>query len=498
MNLYILIILSFIIKIICIENFPFDNETITLTDSSIEKAINQFENLMIYFYAPWCGHCKIFEPEYQKASKILKKENIYLAKIDSSNNNLSAQKYKINGFPTILFFKKGVPFEFEGARSSKELINWGRKRAGIPIQLLNSKEEIENFKSNNDICLIYFGDIEDEIKKFSDVSMMIEEHPFAIVTNISLIKKYSNNGTIVLFKHFDEKKVELRNFNKKKIIDFIQENALPKVMLFNDKSVQYIFQKKHPALILFEKTDSKNWNYYGNIMTQVSEKLRGKIILVMTDIKEGISSRLADYVGIKEKDLPIISILDTRKDFKKYNMKGEINHDNIINFFYDWEQNKLKRTLKSEKEPKYNDNIIRIVVGATFEKEVINNDKDIMIIFYAPWCNHCKEFMPKYEQAAKILKDNDKLIMAKIDGSANEVENIPITGFPTIFFFPGNKKHEKPIQYNGKRTTEDIIQFIKKYSTNEIKEKIEKNKEKENESKNEKNNDEDKNHISDL
>ena len=58
-------------------------------------------------------------------------------------------------------------------------------------------------------------------------------------------------------------------------------------------------------------------------MTQVSEKLRGKIILVMTDIKEGISSRLADYVGIKEKDLPIISILDTRKDFKKYNMKGE-------------------------------------------------------------------------------------------------------------------------------------------------------------------------------
>ena len=56
----------------------------------------------------------------------------------------------------------------------------------------------------------------------------------------------------------------------------------------------------------------------------------------------------------------------------------------------------------------------------------------------------------------------------------------------------------KSPQYNGKRTTEDIIQFIKKYSTNEIKEKIEKNKEKENESKNEKNNDEDKNHISDL
>ena len=71
MNHFLLIILSLIIKIICIEKFPVDNETITLTDSTIEKAINQFENLIIYFYAPWCGHCKTFEPEYQKSSKIL-------------------------------------------------------------------------------------------------------------------------------------------------------------------------------------------------------------------------------------------------------------------------------------------------------------------------------------------------------------------------------------------------------------------------------------------
>ena len=497
MNHFLLIILSLIIKIICIEKFPIDNETITLTDSTIEKAINQFENLIIYFYAPWCGHCKTFEPEYQKSSKILKKDNIYLAKIDSSNNNLSAQKYKINGFPSILFFKNGVPFEFEGARSSRELIIWGRKKAGIPIQLLKSKEDIENFKTNNDISLIYFGDIEEEIKKFSDVSMIIEEYPFAIVTNISLINIYSNNGTIVLFKHFDEKKVELKNFNKKKIIDFIQENSLPKVMLFNDRSAQYIFQKKHPALILFEQKDSEDWNYYGNIMTQVSEKIKGKIVIVMTDISEGISSRLADYVGIKEKDLPLVSILDTRKDFKKYIMKGDINYDNIIQFFQDFEENKLKRALKSEKEPKNNNGIVRIIVGKTFEKEVINNDKDIMLIFYAPWCNHCKEFMPKYEEAANKLKENDKLILAKIDGSANEVENITISGFPTLFFFPGNKKNEKPIQYNGKRTTEDLIEFIKKYSSNKIKEKIEKGKgEKKEVFKNEKENIENK--ISDL
>ena len=468
MNLHLLIIFSIIFKIICIDKFPEENSTIILTDSSIDKAIDQFENIIIYFYAPWCAHCKIFDPEYHKASSILKKENIFLAKIDSSNNNLSSQKYKINGFPTIIFFKKGIPYEFQGGRTGKELINWSRKKAGNPLQLLKTKEDLKQFKSENDICLVYYGNITQEIKRFSDVSMIIEEYPFGLVNNSDLIKKYSKEGTIVLYKHFDEKKVELTNFNKIKLIEFIRQNALPKVMVFNDKSVQFIFQKKNPALVLFSSNATENWNYYINTMTQVSEKIKGKIILVMTDIKEGIAARLADYVGIGEKDLPLVAILDTRVDFKKYKMKGEINYENIINFIKDWEDNKLKRSLKSEKEPRNNNGNVKIVVGKSFEKEVIKNDKDVMVLFYAPWCNHCKEFMPKYEEAAKILKGNDKLILAKMDGSANEVESVSIKGFPTILFYKGNNK-ENPVRYEGKRTTEDIIRFIKINSANKIK-----------------------------
>ena len=468
MSLYLLIVLSIIIKIICIDKFPVENSTIILTDSSIEKAIEQYENIIIYFYAPWCGHCRVFEPEYQKASPILQKDNIYLAKIDSSNNNLSTQKYKVNGFPTIIFFKKGIPYEFEGGRSGKELINWARKKAGNPLQILQTKEDLKQFKSNNDICLVYFGDSTEDIKRFSDISMLIEEYPFAIVKDSSLINKYSKNGTIILYKQFDEKESELKNFNKRKLLEFIKQNALPKVMVLNDRSVQYIFQKKNPALVLFASNETQYWNNYVELLIKISDNIKGKIALVMTDIKEGIESRLADYVGINQKDLPLVAILDTRKEFKKYIMKEEINYENIINFIKDWEENKLKRSLKSEKEPKDNNGNVLIVVGKTYEREVINNDKDVMVIFYAPWCSHCKEFMPKYEEAAKIMKGNDKLIMAKIDGSANEVESVAITGFPIILFYPGNKKKEEPIHYNGKRTTEDIIKFIKTYSFNKM------------------------------
>lgn len=470
MKLHILIILSFIFYSKSTDKFPFDEEVIILTDSTYENAIDFYDNLMIYFYAPWCKHCQAFEPEYQKAAAVLKKENIYLAKIDSSTDKKAAQKYKVNGYPTVLFFLKGEPIEFTGGRTKREVINWARKKVGLAIQIINEREELEKFMKDNEICFVYFGDDENDLKIVDKASKIIEDFPFASTDNGLLIKKFGRKGSLVLFKHFDEKKNELRKINLKDIIEFSRQYALPKVMVFNDKTVQFIFQKKNPAVILYADKKSVNWNKYGNIMVEISEKINRKLAVVITDIKEGIAARLADYVGVKENDLPLVSILDTSKDaLKKYNMDDEISVENILNFIEKWEKGKLKRQLKSEKEPKLNNGNVFNVVGKTFEKEVIKNDKDVMLLFYAPWCTHCKELSPKYEEVAKKLKNNNpKLLIARIDGSQNDVESISISGFPTIMFFPGNKKDKPPIEYKGRRTTEDIIAFIKEHSANKI------------------------------
>ena len=151
-------------------------------------------------------------------------------------------------------------------------------------------------------------------------------------------------------------------------------------------------------------------------------------------------------------------------------MEGEINEKNIIKFIQDLENNKIKSYIKSSEVPGENNEDVSIIVGKTLEKEVINNNKDVILLFYSPLCKHlpqnCKDLLQNYSDVAKKLKKlNPNLIIAKIDGIENEVESIQISSIPKIKFFPGNKKNQTPIDYDGDNSANDIIKFIKENSS---------------------------------
>ena len=487
MRVLSLVFLALIAFTACDDDFPLEKDVIILTDSTFDKAVEKYEYLLVLFYAPWCGHCKKFHPEYEKAATVLRKENLYLAKVDATVEKKLAEKFEIQGFPTVKLFIKGQAIEYTGGRRESEVINWMRKKTGPATKTLKTVEEVEKFQKDNDVVLVYFGSNKADIEEFTKVARKNEDFPFGVVEAEDVIKKFSKAGTIVLFKNFDEGKRELTEIKEKAIDEFIDKFSAPKVMKFDEKAAQIIFGKALPAIMLYASEKSEKWGEYEKLMKNVSEKLNGKLKVVLTDIKEGMAARLAEYIGIKENELPSVRIADTRADFKKYNMEGEINEKNILKFIEDWENNKLKPHLKSAEEPKENKDDVFVVVGKTYEKEVINNDKDVMLLFYAPWCGHCKALHPKYEEVAKKLKEkNPKLLLAKIDATENEVESVNISGFPTVKFYPGNKKDKAPLDYNGDRSVEDIIKFIKTNAATPIVYEEEKKEEKKEEDKKDK------------
>ena len=108
-----------------------------------------------------------------------------------------------------------------------------------------------------------------------------------------------------------------------------------------------------------------------------------------------------------------------------------------------------------------------VVVAKNYQDVVMDNDKDVLLEFYAPWCGHCKSLAPKYDELASMYKNfADKIVIAKVDATANDVPD-EIQGFPTIKLFKAGEK-EDPVDYSGSRTVEDLANFIRDNGSHKI------------------------------
>jgi thioredoxin 1 len=76
-------------------------------DSEVLKAAGL---VIIDFWAPWCGPCRMISPTVEELSKEYSGK-IKVMKLNTDDNSEIASKYKIMGIPTIMFFKDGVKVE---------------------------------------------------------------------------------------------------------------------------------------------------------------------------------------------------------------------------------------------------------------------------------------------------------------------------------------------------------------------------------------------------
>jgi len=459
-----------VLAIVNCHDFPQEEGVLVLGDDNFESAIKHYEHILVEFYAPWCGHCKTLAPEYARAAKALANNDppLPLAKVDATVHKTVAGKFEIQGFPTLKLFTNGVASEYNGGRTEAEIVAWMKKKTGPVTRPLSTVAEVESFAEGSEVAVVYFGTAADQLEIFQRVARANDDILFGTTDNAEALTKFGvSAGTVVLFKKFDEKRNDLAEITEDSLTQFIKKNAAPLVMKFDEKCAQLIFGKSTPGIFLYRDRNAENTAEFDRIMSSVASQVQGKIQVIVTDITEGLETRLAEYIGITSKDLPTVRIHDTRVDLKKYNMEGEITEANVLAFVNNWEAGTLRPRLKSEEIPEKQEGDVVVLVGKSFDSIVLDDTKDVLVEFYAPWCGHCKKLTPIYDELAKNLRHNSNLVIAKMDSTANEVESVSIQGFPTIKFWPAGKK-SAPLDFEGDRTVEGFTKYLQQHATNAV------------------------------
>ena len=103
----------------------FAGHPVELTDSSFMKHVGRSDiPVVVDFWAPWCGPCKMMAPSFEEAAAVLE-PRVRLAKLNTENEQAIAARFGIQSIPTLALFRRGREIARQpGAMGAGDIVRW--------------------------------------------------------------------------------------------------------------------------------------------------------------------------------------------------------------------------------------------------------------------------------------------------------------------------------------------------------------------------------------
>lgn len=153
---------------------------------------------------------------------------------------------------------------------------------------------------------------------------------------------------------------------------------------------------------------------------------------------------------------------------KYFNADGSVEDVQVGRDFESLSQFVAQKTGASVRVPKKVPSAVVQLTDDTFDKIVYDSKKTVIVAFTANWCGHCKSLKPEYQKAADVFRNDDSVVLAEVDTTAEGTDGIKnrfnVKGYPTLLVFPAveglDTSDEEPAKYTGGRRVADFVSFL--------------------------------------
>ncbi|XP_036379580.1 protein disulfide-isomerase [Megalops cyprinoides] len=442
-----------------------------LKKSNFDQALKQHKQLLVNFHAPLSGESQSLSVEFTKAAAHLKAESfkVQLGVVDVSKEKDLAKELNVTGFsPPRLYISgdKQNPVICPVLKKASSIVTWLKRRTGRRAELIKDLGQVEMFVAVEDMVVLgFFKDLEKGgVEAFYATAADMPDLPFGVTKNKHVLSKYEiTKETVVLFK--ESKKSEeyeiSSDVSKEDLIRFIRVHEMDLVTEYNGTTSGKILNSvlTNHAVLFANKSDGSFREIYGEF-ERAASGFKGKALFVFIDTDEHRNGRILEYFRVREVEAPLVRMVNLTDNVQYQMQSEEVTSDAVKAFCQTYIDGKAKPKLQSEPIPKdWDKQPVKELVGSNFEKVAFNEDRNVFIMFYAPWYKECQEFFQLWEKLAKVYEKHESVVIARIDATANDINVVLQERYPSFKFFPAVFS-EKVVPFLGERTLEALVQFV--------------------------------------
>ncbi len=235
-----------------------------------------------------------------------------IAQVNVEEEKALADKYGIEEYPTILFFKNGEPTEYKGDREEHDMFEWLRRKRKPISRHITTSHDLHKFQAINLSCL-YVLPIDDQeaLNKYEAFAIKYDNIPFGHVTQEGLVNVEVLNSkyNFVIFRNFDKGEVFDKSdtpMTTEQLEKFFKLYQTPLVLNLEQRYAEMIFGGEKDALIVFTDDDEETALEY----LKSSAKIHmGELLFVRSTFSNGIGKSLAKFMGVNKGDLPAFRLI---------------------------------------------------------------------------------------------------------------------------------------------------------------------------------------------